>query len=57
MKNVVFLMSLRFVCKGTIFFTLVGHSGSAGNTDAGDHLHFELWFDGEPVDPTQYINF
>lgn len=36
---------------------LVGHSGSAGNTDAGDHLHFELWFDGEPVDPTQYINF
>lgn len=36
---------------------LVGHSGSAGNTEAGDHLHFELWFDGEPVDPTQYINF
>lgn len=36
---------------------LVGNTGSAGNTDAGDHLHFELWFDGEPVDATQYINF
>ena len=36
---------------------LVGNTGSAGNTEAGDHLHFELWYGGEPVNPTQYINF
>ena len=36
---------------------LVGNSGSAGNTDAGDHLHFELWYEGEAVNPAQYINF
>ena len=36
---------------------LVGNTGSAGAAASGDHLHFELWFDGEPVDPTQYINF
>ena len=36
---------------------LVGNTGSAGNTDAGDHLHFELWYAGEPVNPTQYIHF
>ncbi|MGP1621998.1 MAG: M23 family metallopeptidase [Candidatus Cryptobacteroides sp.] len=23
----------------------------------GDHLHFELWYKGEAVDPTKYINF
>ena len=36
---------------------LVGNTGSAGNTEAGDHLHFELWHGGEPVNPTLYINF
>ncbi|MCI1640848.1 MAG: M23 family metallopeptidase [Bacteroidales bacterium] len=33
---------------------LVGNSGSL---TTGDHLHFELWYKGEAVDPTQYINF
>ena len=36
---------------------LVGSTGSAGNTDAGEHLHFEMWHEGVPVNPTQYINF
>lgn len=36
---------------------LVGSTGSAGNADAGEHLHFELWYGGEPVNPTRYINF
>ena len=36
---------------------LVGSTGSAGNTDAGEHLHFELWHEGEPVNPALYINF
>ena len=30
---------------------------SADASSAGDHLHFELWHDGETVDPTQYISF
>jgi murein DD-endopeptidase MepM/ murein hydrolase activator NlpD len=33
---------------------LVGNSGSL---TTGDHLHFELWYKGEAVDPTKYINF
>ncbi|MCI2122392.1 MAG: M23 family metallopeptidase [Bacteroidales bacterium] len=31
--------------------------GSTGKFSTGDHLHFELWHNGEPVDPTLYINF
>jgi murein DD-endopeptidase MepM/ murein hydrolase activator NlpD len=31
--------------------------GSTGKLSTGDHLHFELWHDGEPVDPALYINF
>ena len=27
-----------------------------GSLEAGDHLHFEMWYDGEAVDPTKYIN-
>ena len=33
---------------------LVGNSGAL---TTGDHLHFELWYKGEAVDPTKYINF
>lgn len=32
--------------------------GLVGSTvEAGDHLHFELWYKGEAVDPSKYINF
>ena len=34
--------------------TLVGNTGSLST---GAHLHFELWYKGETVDPTKYINF
>lgn len=27
------------------------------SVDAGEHLHFELWYQGEALDPTKYINF
>lgn len=31
--------------------------GNTGGLTTGDHLHFELWYKGETVDPTRYINF
>lgn len=31
--------------------------GNTGKLTTGDHLHFELWYKGEAVDPTKYINF
>ena len=31
--------------------------GNTGEMTTGDHLHFELWHNGEAVDPTRYINF
>lgn len=31
--------------------------GNSGELTTGDHLHFELWYKGETVDPTRYINF
>lgn len=31
--------------------------GNTGALTTGDHLHFELWYKGEAVDPVKYINF
>ena len=31
--------------------------GGTGSLSDGDHLHFELWHNGEAVDPTKYISF
>ena len=31
--------------------------GNTGLHTDGPHLHFELWMEGEPVDPRFYINF
>ena len=31
--------------------------GNTGTETTGAHLHFELWHNGETVDPTLYINF
>lgn len=31
--------------------------GDTGNINTGDHLHFELWHNGQTLDPSQYINF
>ncbi len=31
--------------------------GNTGELSSGPHLHFELWFDGQPLDPVDYIEF
>ncbi len=31
--------------------------GNTGKLSTGDHLHFELWYKGESMDPTKYISF
>ncbi|MDE6871719.1 MAG: M23 family metallopeptidase [Bacteroidales bacterium] len=31
--------------------------GGTGELSTGEHLHFELWYRGEAIDPTRYINF
>ena len=31
--------------------------GNTGSLSTGPHLHFELWYKGESIDPTKHINF
>ena len=36
---------------------VIASAGSTGTFSTGAHLHFELWNDGYPVNPANYINF
>ncbi|HIZ87286.1 MAG TPA: M23 family metallopeptidase [Candidatus Coprenecus pullistercoris] len=36
--------------------TTISLAGNTGNLSTGPHLHFELWHEGEPIDPSLYIN-
>lgn len=36
---------------------VIAISGNAGELTTGPHLHFELWSDGYPIDPTTFIDF
>ena len=31
--------------------------GNSGENSTGPHLHFELWYEGAPIDPQGFINF
>ncbi|SDK72033.1 Peptidase family M23 [Catalinimonas alkaloidigena] len=31
--------------------------GNTGELTTGPHLHFELWYDGKPIDPKNYVKF
>jgi murein DD-endopeptidase MepM/ murein hydrolase activator NlpD len=31
--------------------------GNSGNLSSGTHLHFELWYQGKPLDPEEFIVF
>lgn len=35
----------------------IGLVGDSGEHSSGPHLHFELWQNGIPLDPAEYINF
>ena len=37
--------------------TPVAVAGDTGSLSYGIHLHFELWHNGEAIDPTEYIKF
>jgi murein DD-endopeptidase MepM/ murein hydrolase activator NlpD len=43
----------NFVKAGEVI-AIIGNTGELSN---GPHLHFELWFNGLPVNPTEFINF
>lgn len=36
---------------------VIAASGNTGEFSTGAHLHFELWHDGQPVNPESYIDF
>jgi murein DD-endopeptidase MepM/ murein hydrolase activator NlpD len=36
---------------------VIALAGAAGRESSSSQLHFELWKEGQPVDPTQYIAF
>ena len=36
---------------------VIAIAGNTGELSTGAHLHFELWSDGYPIDPTNFIDF
>ena len=36
---------------------IIATAGNTGELSTGWHLHFELWVDGYPMNPTQFIDF
>jgi len=36
---------------------VIAIAGNSGELTSGTHLHFELWFNGRPLDPSNFISF
>ena len=36
---------------------VIATTGNTGELTTGPHLHFELWSDGYPINPTNFIDF
>ncbi|MBK78150.1 MAG: peptidase M23 [Flavobacteriaceae bacterium] len=36
---------------------VIAAAGNTGEYSTGSHLHFELWLEGYPMDPKQFLNF
>lgn len=43
----------NFVYSGEVISII----GNSGELTTGPHLHFELWYNGNPVDPEEFISF
>ncbi|WP_255397261.1 M23 family metallopeptidase [Reichenbachiella sp. 5M10] len=43
----------NFVTAGEVISIM----GNTGELTSGPHLHFELWYDGNPIDPEEFIRF
>ena len=36
---------------------VIASAGNTGELTTGPHLHFELWSNGSPIDPLNFIDF
>ena len=52
--NSVLLKKIGDIVKAGEVIAIVGNSGKF---TTGPHLHFEIWFKGEPLNPKEVINF
>ena len=52
--NSVLLKKIGNLVKAGEAIAIIGNTGELTN---GPHLHFELWYEGKPVNPEEYISF
>jgi len=52
--NSVLLKKIGNLVKAGEALAIIGNSGELTN---GPHLHFELWYEGKPVNPEEFISF